>query len=46
MEAWLAAIVAVILRAAGLRSAFAEEDPTIYPSDHLGIAAQLEIGEG
>ena len=20
------------------------EDPTIYPSDHLGIAARLEIG--
>jgi endonuclease/exonuclease/phosphatase family metal-dependent hydrolase len=22
------------------------EDPTIYPSDHLGISALLEIGEG
>ncbi len=22
------------------------EDPTLYPSDHLGIAAQLEIGAG
>jgi endonuclease/exonuclease/phosphatase family metal-dependent hydrolase len=22
------------------------EDPTIYPSDHLGISAMLEIGEG
>jgi hypothetical protein len=34
-------------RATSARLAFdrpALEDATIYPSDHLGIAAQLEIG--
>ena len=36
-------------RATEARLAFdrpAVGDPTLYPSDHLGISVQLEIGEG
>jgi hypothetical protein len=35
------------VRVASARLAFdrpASDDPTLYPSDHLGIAAHLEIG--
>src|SRR6266446_2360086 len=35
------------VRVASARLAFARpaaDDPTLYPSDHLGIAAHLEIG--
>ena len=39
---WVRGAVRVVAR--GSRSTARPGDPTLYPSDHLGLGAQLEIG--